>query len=67
MAALKVIAKRSIQHDQDIYICFVDYEKAFDRVDWKKTNKNTEANGGGLERKKIDRQSIHGTKSKDKN
>src|ERR1043165_900868 len=36
VAALRVIAERSIQHGQDIYICFVDYEKAFDRVDWKK-------------------------------
>ena len=36
VATLRIIAERSIQHDQDIYICFVDYEKAFDRVDWKK-------------------------------
>src|ERR1700733_8676094 len=36
VASLRVLAERSIQHDQDIYICFVDYEKAFDRVDWRK-------------------------------
>ena len=33
---LEVLTERSIQHGQDIYVCFVDYEKAFDRVDWKK-------------------------------
>ena len=25
-----------IDHDQDIYVCFVDFEKAFNRVDWTK-------------------------------
>ena len=27
---------RSIQNGQDVYICFVDYEKAFDRVEWRR-------------------------------
>jgi retron-type reverse transcriptase len=36
VAALRILAERSIQHSQDVYVCFVDYEKAFDRVDWKK-------------------------------
>src|ERR1043165_833317 len=36
VAALRILTERSIQHSQDVYVCFVDYEKAFDRVDWKK-------------------------------
>jgi Reverse transcriptase (RNA-dependent DNA polymerase)/Endonuclease/Exonuclease/phosphatase family len=36
VGALRVLTERSIQHGQDVYICFVDYEKAFDRVDWRK-------------------------------
>ena len=38
IGALRVglLTERSIQHGQDICVCFVDYEKAFDRVDWKK-------------------------------
>ena len=28
------LAERCIEHDQSVYICFVDYEKAFDHVDW---------------------------------
>ena len=36
VAALRILTERSIQHNQEVYICFVDYEKAFDRVDWKK-------------------------------
>ena len=34
--ALRVMNERSIQHGLDVYICFVDYEKAFDRVVWQK-------------------------------
>ena len=36
IGALGVMTERSLQHGQNIYVCFVDYEKAFDRVDWKK-------------------------------
>ena len=31
---MRILSERCIQHDQDLYICFVDYEKAFDRVNW---------------------------------
>ena len=34
IGSLRVLSERSIQHGKDVYICFVDYEKAFDRVDW---------------------------------
>jgi hypothetical protein len=36
IAVVRTMAERSIEHDQDVYVCFVDYEKAFDRVDWTK-------------------------------
>jgi len=36
IGALRVLAERSLEHDKEVYICFVDYEKAFDRVDWRK-------------------------------
>jgi len=36
IAALRVIGERSLQHGKDLYVCFVDYEKAFDRVKWHK-------------------------------
>jgi retron-type reverse transcriptase len=39
IGALRVLTERSLEHNQEIYICFVDYEKAFDRVDWKKLMK----------------------------
>ena len=29
---MRILSERCIQHDQDLYICFLDYEKAFDRV-----------------------------------
>ena len=31
-----MLMERSFEHNQEVYICFVDYEKAFDRVDWRK-------------------------------
>jgi len=24
-----------MEFNQDLYVCFIDYEKAFDRVNWK--------------------------------
>src|ERR1043165_5698826 len=41
--------------------------KSFCQSELEEINANTETNRSGLERKKIDRQSIHGAKSKDKN
>ena len=29
---LRMLSERNIQHQQNIYICFIDYKKAFDRV-----------------------------------
>ena len=34
IAVMRVLGERSIEHNQPVYVCFVDYEKAFDRVDW---------------------------------
>jgi len=34
IAVMKIIIKRSIDYVNEIYVCFVDFEKAFDRVDW---------------------------------
>src|SRR6476469_2274464 len=31
-----MICERSLEFAGDVYICFVDFEKAFDRVNWEK-------------------------------
>ena len=31
---LRLLGERSLQHNKDFFICFVDYEKIFDRVNW---------------------------------
>ena len=36
IAMMRVLSERNIEHNQDIYVCFVDFEKAFDRVMWEK-------------------------------
>ena len=33
---MRVVCERSLEHWNDVYICFVDFEKAFDRMNWVK-------------------------------
>jgi hypothetical protein len=35
IGTVRTIIERSIEHDNDIYGCYIDFEKAFDRVNWK--------------------------------
>ena len=37
--AVKMLCERSLEYGNDVYICFVDFEKAFDRVNWVKMMK----------------------------
>ena len=34
IAGLRMICDRSMEHGEEVFICYVDYEKAFDRVNW---------------------------------
>ena len=36
IAAMRIICEKSLEHDQEVNICFVDFEKAFDRIRWNK-------------------------------
>jgi hypothetical protein len=45
IAVLRTLGERSLQHGKDIFVCFVDYEKAFDRVNWSKLMKILERIG----------------------
>ena len=36
IGVMRALCERSIDHGNKVYICFVDFEKAFDRVDWVK-------------------------------
>ena len=36
IGVMRTLCERSMEHGNDVYICFVDFEKAFDRVDWVK-------------------------------
>jgi len=36
IAKMCVITERCIESNQTVYLCFVNYEKAFDRINWKK-------------------------------
>ena len=34
IATLRVLTEKLLEHGKDLFVCFVDYEKAFDRVNW---------------------------------
>src|SRR6266516_1762439 len=34
VGVMRALRERSLKNENKVYICFVDYEKAFDRVDW---------------------------------
>lgn len=36
IGVIRMLCERSIENDNQVYICFVDFEKAFDRVNWEK-------------------------------
>ena len=32
--SMRMLIQRSLEHNNKVYVCFVDFEKAFDRVKW---------------------------------
>ena len=36
IGVMRGLCERSLDYGNKVYICFVDFEKAFDRVDWVK-------------------------------
>ena len=36
IGALRILSERTIEVGKELNVCFIDYEKAFDRVDWNK-------------------------------
>src|SRR6476619_5049269 len=39
IGVMRMICERSLEFGNNVYICFVDFEKAFDRVNWEKMMK----------------------------
>ena len=36
IGVMRMLCERSLEMDNDVFVCFVDFEKAFDRVNWVK-------------------------------
>jgi len=34
--AMRVLCEGNVEYNSKVYVCFVDYEKAFDQIDWAK-------------------------------
>ena len=50
IAAMRVLCDRSLEHNNTVYVCYVDYEKAFDRVNWDKLMTVLKSIGRGVYR-----------------
>ena len=33
---LRIISERTLETDEELFVCFIDWQKAFDRVNWNK-------------------------------
>src|SRR6476661_703462 len=42
---MRMICERSLEFENNVYICFVDFEKAFNRVNWEKMMKILQSTG----------------------
>src|SRR6218665_4047839 len=40
IGVMRMLCERSLEHENELFICFVDFEKAFDRVQWTYTEEN---------------------------
>ena len=36
IAVMRILCERRLEFNEELFICFVDFEKAFDRVEWTK-------------------------------
>jgi len=61
--ALPVLYERNLEFNSKVCVCYVDYEKAFDHVDWTKTNDEFAKHRSRLERQEIDLEPIQLTGS----
>ena len=60
IGVMRTICERSLEHGNEVFICFVDFEKAFDRINWVKMLQILKSIG--LERQKIDYEPIYESK-----
>ena len=51
---MRIIAERTLGIDIELCVCFIDWQKAFDRVNWDQINADPKENWHRLARKKID-------------
>ena len=51
---MRIIAERTLEIDEELRVCFIDWEKAFDRVKLDQINAGPKENWHRLARKKID-------------
>ena len=51
---MRIIAERNLEIDEELCVCFIDWQKAFDGVNWTKFNADPKENWHRLARKKID-------------
>ena len=58
IAALHVLYERNLEYNNKVYVCYSDYEKAFDRCRLDQTNDDIAKYRSRLERQEIDLERI---------
>jgi len=41
---LRIISEQTLEIDAELCVCFIDWQKAFDRVNWTKINADPKGN-----------------------
>jgi len=53
IAAMHVLQEMSLEHNNKVYVCFVDYKKAYNRVNWQKLTKILQNIGADVRNRKL--------------
>jgi hypothetical protein len=58
---LRIISEQTMEIYEELNVCFIDWQKVFDRVNWTKLMQTLKETAIDWREKKIDYQLIHGS------
>ena len=58
---MRIIAERTLETDEELCVCFIDWQKAFDRVNWTKLMQILKRTGIDWRERSLIKQIVHGS------